>query len=457
MHVALRVSRRGNVFDPGKLMNVASCRHAVLGICAVLGATGLVTSCSAPPIRAASASADRAFIEYWPPSNDNRAPRLAVKDLIDVKGTVTTGGSKYLTQNGRPATRDAACLARARERGVQLVGKTNLGELGLGVSGANDFYGTPINPMNPRARFVPGGSSSGSAVAVASGMADIALGTDTAGSIRIPAACCGVAGLKTTFGLVPLRGVIPLSPKHLDTVGPLAKDIPRLAQGMDLLQAGFLERYHQAAAEKPAARDITVGRLYVRGTDPAIDKAVDAALQAAGFRVVRLSDDFAAKWEQAQDDGKRVAAAESWITDRDYANRPGVNDLTKAALRLGKLEYQTNYADAIERRPAWQSALRNEFRKVDFIATPTLLKLPPRISHFGRSALLELHVFEIQNTVAVNLAGNPALAMPVPVENRLLPVTSLQLVGPPRSEADLLQAGHLIEKGFAKSSTTASR
>jgi Asp-tRNA(Asn)/Glu-tRNA(Gln) amidotransferase A subunit family amidase len=440
-------------------MNHVFCRRAVFVIGVALGTTALLSNCSTPPPRAASASPDRAFIEYWPPANTSKAPRLAIKDLIDVKGTVTAGGSKYLARTGKPATRDAACLALARERGVQFVGKTNLGELGLGVSGANDFYGTPINPVQPRRRFAPGGSSSGSAVAVATGAADVALGTDTAGSIRIPAACCGVAGLKTTFGLVPLAGVLPLAPRHLDTVGPLAKDIPRLAQGMDLLHAGFLDHYRRAAARKPSARDITVGRLYVRGTDPAIDEAVDSGLRATGFRVVRLSDDFADKWAQAQDDGKRVAAAESWITDHDYASKPGVNDLTKAALRLGKLEYQTNYAAAIARRPAWQRALRDEFRKVDFIATPTLLKLPPRISHFGRSALLELRVFEIQNTVAVNLAGNPALAMPIPLESRLLPVTSLQLVGPPRSEAELLNAGRLVEKALApeQHSPTASR
>jgi Asp-tRNA(Asn)/Glu-tRNA(Gln) amidotransferase A subunit family amidase len=440
-------------------MNKAFHRRAIFALGAALVATGLLANCSTPPARAASASADRAFIEYWPPSPDSQMPRLAVKDLIDMKGVVTTGGSKYLTRMAKPASRDAACLSRARERGVQFVGKTNLGELGLGVSGANDFYGTPVNPVKPRLRFVPGGSSSGSAVAVGNGKADIALGTDTAGSIRIPAACCGVAGLKTTFGLVPLAGVLPLAPRHLDTVGPLAKDIPHLVQGMDLLQAGFLEDYRRTAARSPAARDITIGRLYVRGTDPAIDAAVDAALRAAGFRVVRLSDDFAAKWAQAQDDGKRVAAAESWITDHDYANKPGVNDLTKAALRLGRLEYQTNYASAIARRPAWQRALRKEFRKVDFIATPTLLKLPPRISHFGRSAMLELRVFEIQNTVAVNLAGNPALAMPIPLKDRLSPVASLQLVGPPRSEAGLLHAGRFVEKalGRVRSATTASR
>jgi Asp-tRNA(Asn)/Glu-tRNA(Gln) amidotransferase A subunit family amidase len=371
--------------------------------------------------------------------------RLAVKDLIDLKGTVTTAGSKYLAQNGSPAARDAACLARARERNVQIVGKTNLGEFGLGVSGANAYYGSPINPLRPKYRFVPGGSSSGSAVAVATGDADVALGTDTAGSIRIPAACCGVVGLKTTFGLVPLEGVIPLSPRHLDTVGPLAADVPRLVQGMDLLQAGFAARYRRAVAAAPSARGIKIGRLYVDGTDPEIDQAVDDALAASGFRVVKLDAKFTAQWEQAQADGKRVAAGDAWLTDGKYRGTKGVGDLTKASLRLGELEYHTNYADALKRRAAWQRALRRVFRELDFIATPTLKKLPPRISHFGRSALLELRVFDIQNTVAVNLAGNPALALPIPLEGKALPVTSLQLVGPPRSEAELLNAGRLVE------------
>src|SRR6185295_5776827 len=130
---------------------------------------------------------------------------------------------------------------------------------------------TPKNPL--KHSRVPGGSSSGSAVAVASGMADVAFGTDTAGSVRVPAACCGIVGLKTTFGLVSLKGVFPVEPKHLDTVGPMAKDVAHVVEGMDLLQDGFAARYRTAMAAKPLAKDIRIGRLYLGGTDPKIDKA----------------------------------------------------------------------------------------------------------------------------------------------------------------------------------------
>src|SRR4029434_9951199 len=103
-------------------------------------------------------------------------------------------------------------------------------------------------------RLIPGGSSSGSAVAVASGRADVAFGTDTAGSIRVPAGCCGVVGLKTTYGLVSLDGVFPIAPKHLDTVGPMARDVKGTVAGMDLLQRGFAGRYQQAVASNPSAK-----------------------------------------------------------------------------------------------------------------------------------------------------------------------------------------------------------
>src|SRR5437868_10431717 len=123
----------------------------------------------------------------------------------------------------------------------------------------NAYYGTPRNPLE-RER-IPGGSSSGSAVAVANDEADVSFGTDTAGSIRVPAACSGVVGLKTTFGLVPIEGVHPIEPKHLDTVGPLGKDIAHTAQGMDLLERGFAAKYANAVAARPHAAGIRIGRL----------------------------------------------------------------------------------------------------------------------------------------------------------------------------------------------------
>ena len=197
------------------------------------------SGCTTLPRRPKSASRDRAFISYWPPK-DSRRLSLAVKDNIDIKGVVTTAGSQYLADTSPPAPRDAKCMAISRARNVQIVGKTNLSEFAVAPSGLNDYFGNPRNPFSklPR-RIIPGGSSSGSAVAVARGEADVAFGTDTAGSVRLPAACCGIVGLKTTFGLVSLKGIFPVEPKHLDTVGPMAKDIAHVVQGMDLLQTGF--------------------------------------------------------------------------------------------------------------------------------------------------------------------------------------------------------------------------
>ena len=203
--------------------------------------------------------------------------RLAVKDVVDVAGVPTTAGSRLLAETEGPAEADAACLAGARAAGAAVVGKTNLVELAFGASGINPWFGTPPNPLDPS--LVPGGSSSGSAVAVATGEADVAYGTDTAGSIRVPSACCGTAGLKTTFGRLPLSGVRPLSPS-LDTVGPMARDVAGLVVGMALLEPGFRLR-----GPAPAA----VGRLRLPG-DPAVDRAADGALARAGIVVVEAED-----------------------------------------------------------------------------------------------------------------------------------------------------------------------
>jgi len=405
------------------------------------------SACSTPQQRLANRSRDHAFIVYWPPPGNSKQLRLAVKDLIDVKGVVTTAGSQYVATTSPPAVQDAKCLELARERNVQIVGKTNLTEFAVTVSGKNSYFRTPRNRPDGKHRFIPGGSSSGSAVAVETGMADVAFGTDTAGSIRLPAACCGILGLKTTFGLVPIKGVFPISPKHLDTVGPMAKDVAHLVQGMDLLQRGFATRYESAVAAKPSAKDIRIGRLYIDGTDPAIDKALDDALAAKRFKVIKLDQAFKTKWDQAQKDGKAVVLADVWLNDQKYTDKKGVRGTTKIVINLGKQEYTNNYTNALKRQAAWQHDLRLVFKKVDFIALPTLQKLPPKFPFFGRTVVFELQVFDMQNTVAVNFAGNPALAMPVPMpmKGKTAPVASLQLIGPRLSEAELLNAGRLIE------------
>src|SRR6204780_735437 len=188
--------------------------------------------------------------------------RLAVKDLIDVAGTPTTAGSRALAATAAAAERDARCLAGARAAGARIVGKANLSELALGASGVNEYFGTPVNPLDPTR--VPGGSSSGSAVAVANGEADVAYGSDTGGSVRIPAACCGTTGLKTTWGRLPLTGVWPLAPSF-DTVGPMARTVEGLVTGMELLEPGF-----SVAGQEGS--DLVIGRVPIEA-DPALTAA----------------------------------------------------------------------------------------------------------------------------------------------------------------------------------------
>src|SRR5256886_3189647 len=205
--------------------------------------------------------------------------RLAVKDCIDVEGLPTTAGCQAIAEQAGPADRDAPVVAAARRAGARIVGKTSLTELCWSASGVNPWLGTPENPVDPRR--VRGGSSSGSAVAIARGEADAALGTDTGGSVRIPAACCGIAGLKTTWGRVPLDGVYPLAPS-MDTVGPLGADVAAVELGLRLIDPGFTG----ASAEAPGQ----VGRIRPApdlGVDPATDAAVDAAL--AGLQVTDVT------------------------------------------------------------------------------------------------------------------------------------------------------------------------
>ena len=307
-----------------------------------------------------------------------------MKDNIDMKGVVTSAGSEYILEHNPPAARDADCLAIARTRNVRIVGKTNLSEFAVAPSGLNDYFGTPKNPLSKRRKLIPGGSSSGSAVAVANGSADVAFGTDTAGSIRVPAACCGVVGLKTTFGLVSTKGVFPIEAKHLDTVGPIGKDVDHVVQGMDLLQNGFAARYQRAVAAKPSARKIRIGRLYLSGTDPKIDEAVDETLAQGQFQVITLDQGFKTKWDQAKKDGNTVAAAGAWLSDRDYILKSGVRPRTIAVIVLGRVLYPAQYRQALQRQAQWQHALNQIFKKVDFIALPTLQSLPPTIPSIGR-------------------------------------------------------------------------
>ena len=295
--------------------------------------------------------------------------RVAVKDLIDVAGLPTTAGSRAIAERATPAAADAPCLAGLRAaiaRGQAcLAGKTNLHELAYGISGINAYFGTPVNPLDPLR--VPGGSSSGSAVAVASGEADVAYGSDTGGSIRIPAACCGVAGLKTTWGRIPLTGVWPLAPS-MDTIGPMARDVAGLIAGMKLLEPGF-------SAGEPAPR--VVGRVVI-GADPIIDHAVNAALAATGWDVVQVSLEGL---DRATVAAMTVLDAEAWASDGGYADAAPDKIGRDVLARLREASTITPAAVGAARQDAvrWRATLASLWDRVNLLALPTLLGFPPTL------------------------------------------------------------------------------
>jgi amidase len=348
--------------------------------------------------------------------------RLAVKDVIDVAGLPTTAGCRAVADGAEAATADAACLAGARAAGARIVGKANLHELALGATGVNPWFGTPVNPLDPA--LIPGGSSSGSAVAVADGEADVAFGTDTGGSVRIPAACCGTTALKTTWGRIPLDGVWPTAPSF-DTVGPLARDVSGLVRGMELLEPGF------AVPEWAPGR---VARLRVWG-DPAIDAAVDAALAATGWAVHDLElRGWDASWA-----GAPVLAAESWATDRHLVERwpERISPVIKSRLYWGRDIDRADVATAHLALARWRAKLAQVFDAYDLLALPSMAVFPPTLR-------VEEDVELAHNTMPVNLGGVPALSMPVPTPGSRVPA-SLQLIGPWLAEAQLLAAGRVVE------------
>jgi amidase len=366
------------------------------------------------------------FITRYDPSGPG--VRLAVKDLIDMEGEPTTAGCRAVAKRALPADRDAACLAGARAAGARIVGRTNLHELALGVTGINPWYGTPVNPLDPTR--VPGGSSSGSAVAVATGEADVAYGSDTGGSVRIPSACCGTAGLKTTWGRVPLDGVWPLSPSF-DTVGPMARDVGGLVTGMQLLEPGFVP------ADVGPDDDVEVARLPV-DADPAITAALDRALAAVGWRCREVP---VPGWDAALTHAGLLLVVEAWHTNRALVSEDpeGIGEDVRSRLEIGSSFDDETVRAAWDKQREWQATLERVLAEVDFLLTPTLTIFPPPLED-GDELLVA------RCTLPVNLAGVPALCLPVPTGG-VFPA-SLQLIGPAMSEERLLAAGTHLESAI---------
>jgi amidase len=352
------------------------------------------------------------------------SPRLAVKDCIDVAGLPTTVGCPVVAEMAEPAPADAAVVASARDGGARIAGKTGLTELCWSASGINHWTGTPANPRDPRR--LPGGSSTGSAVAVATGEADVAFGTDTAGSVRIPAACCGVAGLKTAHGRVPVKGVYPLAPS-LDTVGPLGAGLAAVELGMRLLEPGF--RVPVAPGELAAARLTVPGSL--GETEPAVQAAVDRALAAAGITVTPVPG-----W-----DADAVGAAMSVLIDAEGFRSnaylmPYLKHLSphiQRNLERGARLTPAARTSAERTRTVLRAALGALLADYPVLVLPTLLGQPPLLGTrgFPLTAL----------TAPASLAGLPALSLPVPAPDGV--IASVQVIG--TTEERVLAFGRVIE------------
>jgi amidase len=365
--------------------------------------------------------------------SDGPGVRLAVKDIIDVQGVPTTAGSRALERKAAPAERDAACLAGARSAGARLVGKANLHEFAMLPIGTNPWFGTPTNPLDPM--LIPGGSSSGSAVAVATGEADVALGSDTGGSVRVPAACCGVAGLKTTHGRVSLAGVWPLA-ESFDTIGPIASTVAGLVVGMQLLEPGF------APSAVPAR---TVGRLPTSG-HPALEAAVDDALRSAEFEVVALDwNDFEAGnscfrtiyFNEIPDADHELAQADPENVGADVIQALGMVDLFRPGLEEARAQLV-----------GWRSALLALFDQVELLALPTLPIFPPRLEDVSGDSMLAAVIELTRHVSLFNAAGVPCTAQPVTVADSKLP-GSVQLVGSLGAEELLLATAQRLEAADA--------
>jgi amidase len=364
------------------------------------------------------------LLRLAPPPGDG--PRLAVKDLLDVEGTPTTAASRPVAAAARPAPVDATCVGHALAAGARIVGKVNLHELAFGGSGINPWAGTPVNPIDPTR--IPGGSSSGSAVAVADGEADVAIGTDTAGSIRTPAACCGIAGLKTTHGRISVEGVMPLAPS-LDTVGPMAADVAGLELGMRLLDPTF------GAPAGPAA---SLGRVRL-GAAPWVEDAVDRLLRAAEIPVGEAA---LPGWDTAELAGTTVLFGEGARTNRALAEDHGAELGAETFFRLacGAAIGDAELAAALAAAEPWRDELAAAFARTPVLVTAGIMDEPSPLDDPTRLDTRRLNA-------AVNLAGIPALVLPLPSGRRF--PASVQLLAPHGGEELLLATAAALEAAAA--------
>jgi aspartyl-tRNA(Asn)/glutamyl-tRNA(Gln) amidotransferase subunit A len=407
---------------------------------------------------------------------------IAIKDNMVIRGVRTTAGSRILFNYKPPYT--ATVIERLETAGAVVVGKTNLDEFAMGSSTENSAYGPVKNPWDT-AR-VPGGSSGGSAVAVSTGMAMAALGSDTGGSIRQPASLSGVVGLKPTYGRVSRYGLIAFG-SSLDQIGPLANSIEDAAQVLNVIAgrdsadstSSNIGTDDYVAALSGDVRGLRVGvprEYYGEGVDPEVREKTEAAikkLEEMGAKVVDVSlphTEYAvpvyyliataeASANLARFDGVRYGfRAEEAATLKEMYSRTreeGFGTEVKRRIMLGTYALSAGYYDAYygkaqKVRSLIERDFRNAFASCDVIATPTAPTPAFRIGEKANNPL-EMYLTDIY-TITLNLAGVPGVSLPCGFSSNGLPI-GVQLIGRHFDEALLLKAAHNLEQALRVNST----
>lgn len=374
---------------------------------------------------------------------------IALKDLYATAGVATTFGSP-LYADWVPAE-DASVVKRLRAAGAIILGKTNLHELAYGTTSANAHYGAVQNPW--RQDHHPGGSSGGSAAAVAAGLTPMAMGSDTGASIRQPAACCGIVGLKPTFGRVSKQGCLPLA-WSMDHVGPLTRTVQDAALCLNLL-AGH-DPQDACSVDRPVpdfaanlGRDLTGRRIAVvrnfffDGCPPEVSGAVEAAVVVLRELGAQVQDLELPDIEAAFQVGVLTIAVEgAAVHAADLKARPELfSDETRAAFELGHFYQAVDYVQAQRLRRHLIVSLRAAMAGIDALVMPTSpLPATPITGNPPDHPILRP-----RNTMPFNTTGLPALSLPCGFTGQGLPI-GLQIVGKAFDEATVLTIGHAYEQ-----------
>jgi aspartyl-tRNA(Asn)/glutamyl-tRNA(Gln) amidotransferase subunit A len=390
----------------------------------------------------------------------NRGPLhgipIAVKDVFATRGVRTTGGSPVY--GNLVPDRDAAVVRRLEAAGAVMLGKLNMHELAYGITSANPHFGAVRNPWNTA--HSPGGSSGGSGVAVAAGMAYAALGTDTGGSIRIPASFCGTVGLKPTYGRVSRQGVLPLA-WSLDHVGPLTRSVRDAALVLNAI-AGH-DPADATSARHPVVDFVPDENATVRGLRSGfaesffferLDADVESSVRGAIARIESLGAEV--KPVKVPDMAGMNAAARvillceaSAMLEPHLGSRRQFGPDVLALLDQGRLLPATDYIHAQRLRKKAQREFTQVWSAVDCLITPTTPHTAPRVGQDtvklgGRDEDVRLAATRLVRSM--NLLGLPALSIPCGLSAEGLPV-GLQIVGPPFEEALILRLGAALEDG----------